>query len=35
MKAAARRTIIAMSCWGWLPPRAALWLLRIGRLSDA
>ena len=35
MKATLRRAIVAVSCWGWLPPTVAYWLLRLGSLSDA
>jgi hypothetical protein len=35
MRTAAKQLIVTLACWGWLPPRAAHWLLRVGRLSDA
>lgn len=35
MRSRAKRIIVALACWGWLPPRAAYWLIRLGRLADA
>ena len=35
MRTQLKRAIVALSCWGWIPPQVAYWFLRLGRLSDA
>ena len=35
MSSAVKTIIVNLSCWGFLPPRLAYWLLRTLRLSDA
>jgi hypothetical protein len=35
MKTTMKRVVVSLTCWGWLPPSVAYWVLRLGRLSDA